>query len=179
MKMKKFFKSLLVMAMTIVLTLGLTACEFSIGTSKKSESYKDLFPDAAADLDGTYKTSCLSYRFTMEGDYGEMMVHVDTSKGHSFEVNESAPAGFKIKDADGNDVLYAVCLEKEQYAELTAECSEVKTINGRDYLYCKNADGSEDIFDGNMIGNKLSRAGANSFAQLFGRCVLKNFGQNV
>ena len=105
-----------------------------------------MFPDAAANLDGSYKTSNLSYRFTVDGDYGEMTVHVDTSNGHSFEIIEDGPAGFKIKDSDGNDALYAACLEKEQYAELTSRCSEVKTVNGREFLYCKNGDGSEDLF---------------------------------
>ena len=61
-----------------------------------------MFPDAAANLDGSYKTSNLSYRFTVDGDYGEMTVHVDTSNGHSFEIIEDGPAGFKIKDSDGN-----------------------------------------------------------------------------
>lgn len=146
MKLKKCYKYMLVMAMTMIMALGLTACGFSVGTPSESTDYKDLFPDAAANLGGSYKTSNLSYRFTVDGDYGEMTVHVDTSNGHSFEVIEDGPAGFKIKDSDGNDALYAACLEKEQYAELTSRCSEVKTVNGREFLYCKNGDGSEDLF---------------------------------
>lgn len=146
MKLKKCYKYMLVMAMTMIMALGLTACGFSVGTPSESTDYKDLFPDAAANLDGSYKTSNLSYRFTVDGDYGEMTVHVDTSNGHSFEIIEDGPAGFKIKDSDGNDALYAACLEKEQYAELTSRCSEVKTVNGREFLYCKNGDGSEDLF---------------------------------
>ena len=146
MKLKKCYKYMLVMAMTIIMALGLTACGFNVGTPSESTDYKDLFPDAAANLGGSYKTSNLSYRFTVDGDYGEMTVHVDTSNGHSFEVIEDGPAGFKIKDSDGNDALYAACLEKDQYAELTSRCSEVKTVNGREFLYCKNGDGSEDLF---------------------------------
>lgn len=146
MKLKKCYKYMIVMAMTIIMALGLTACGFNIGSTGKSEGYKDLFPDAAANLSGSYKTSNLSYRFTVDGDYGEMTVHVDTSNGHSFEVIEDGPAGFKIKDSDGNDALYAVCLDKDQYAELTSRCLEVKTVNGREFLYCKNGDGSEDLF---------------------------------
>lgn len=146
MKLKKCYKYMLVMAMTIIMSLGLIACGFNIGSTGKSEDYKDLFPDAAANLSGSYKTSNLSYRFTVDGDYGEMTVHVDTSIGHSFEVTEDGPAGFKIKDSDGNDALYAVCLDKNQYAELTSRCLEVKTVNGREFLYCKNGDGSEDLF---------------------------------
>lgn len=146
MKLKKCYKYMLVMVMAIIMALGLTACGFNIGSTGKSEGYKDLFPDAAANLSGSYKTSNLSYRFTVDGDYGEMTVHVDTSNGHSFEVIEDGPAGFKIKDSDGNDALYAVCLDKDQYAELTSRCSEVKTVNGREFLYCKNGDGSEDLF---------------------------------
>ena len=146
MKLKKCYKYMLVMAMTMIMALGLTACGFSVGTPSESTDYKDLFPDAAANLGGSYKTSNLSYRFTVDGDYGEMTVHVDTSNGHSFEIIEDGPAGFKIKDSDGNDALYAACLEKEQYAELTSRCSEVKTVNGREFLYCKNGDGSEDLF---------------------------------
>ena len=70
MKLKKCYKYMLVMAMTMIMALGLTACGFSVGTPSESTDYKDLFPDAAANLDGSYKTSNLSYRFTVDGEYG-------------------------------------------------------------------------------------------------------------
>lgn len=138
-------KKLLTLIVAFVMLFNLTACGFSIGnTSSGSDDYDSLFPDTAAARGTTSKTSQVGYDFSL-GDYGSMKVYVDTSFGHSFELLTSDPAGFIIKDSSGNDAVYAVCLDKDAYADFTSVCDEVKTINGRDYLYRKNGDGSEDI----------------------------------
>ena len=136
-------KKLVSLLIAGLLLLGLTGCEFSVGTPNKSDDHEELFPDKT--YSGTYTTSSLGYEFKLDGDYGKMKVYVDTTEGHSFEVVQEA-AGFKIKDKDGNDVLYGICLDKDMYTERTANCNETKTINGRDFIYVKNADGSEDCY---------------------------------
>lgn len=130
----------LVLVTLLIFVLALAGCGVSVGTSGKSEDYKSLFPDKAAELKGAYKTSNLSYKFTV-GDY-EMLVYVDTSEGHSFEV-VSSPAGFDIKDKDGEVVLTARCMEKDKYADYTTHFSNEKKINGRDFFF---ENGSEGIF---------------------------------
>ena len=121
----------------------ITGCGFSVGNVGSKEGHKDIFTDKT--YDGAYKTKNMCYEFTLGENYGKMKIYVDTSEGHSFELIQE-PAGFKIKDKDGNDVLYAVCFDKEPYAQYSAACTEVKTINNRQFLYKKNSDGSEDCY---------------------------------
>lgn len=129
--------------LAVIMMMGLVGCGVSVGSTPKNDDHKQLFPDKT--YSGAYKTTNLGYQFKLTGDYGKMMVYVDTTEGHSFELMQE-PTGFKIKDKDGNDVLYAVCLDRDVYAEYSAKCDEVKTVNGRDFLYCKNGDGSEDCY---------------------------------
>ena len=142
--MKKRFA--IIAALSMALTMLLSGCSFNVGSSGGKEDYKDIFIDRyeEANQDNKYKGSMVTYNYSLPG-YGEMMIYVDTTEGHSFEVVQEA-AGFKIKDKDGNDVLYGICLDKDMYAERTANCNETKTINGRDFIYVKNADGSEDCY---------------------------------
>ncbi len=141
-RVKKLLATMIVLAMAMV---AVTGCSFSVGNSNKNDDYKDLFPDRAAKLDSAYKTSNMGYKFTLGEEYGEMMVYVDTSDGHSFEV-VSEPAGFRILDKDGSIVIYAACMDKDQYAEYSSYAADTKTVNGRDFLYMVNGDGSEDCF---------------------------------
>ena len=132
--MKKFIAWLLCAAMA----LGIVGCEFSVGNSDKTEdkSYKEIFPDKASEQGTAYKTSFLTYDFTA-GDYGHMKIYVDTTEGHSFEV-DSEHGGFLIRDDAGEEVLHAYMLAPETYEELTADLDTVKTINGRDFFVADN-----------------------------------------
>ena len=126
-------KRLLAAVLAVVLCLGMSACGFHVGTSTKSEDYKELFPDRAAALGSSYKTSNLAYNYSLDG-YGSMQVYVDTSEGHSFELDETY-GGFSIKDKDGNEVFHTYPLPKDEYANMTSYVDEVKTINGRQFFY--------------------------------------------
>lgn len=130
----------------LLMTSVLSGCGFSIGNSSNDEDYKSLFPDKAEALDKSYKTSNMGYKFSLGEDYGEMMVYVDTSEGHTFELMTDSPAGFTINDKDGNVALYAVCMDRSQYEMYSIYASDVKKVNGRDFLYMINGDGSEDCF---------------------------------
>lgn len=143
--MKKMRQRIVSVVMIFAMLLTLSGCGFSVGSTSGDEDYKSLFPDRAATLDKNYKTKDVGYKFSYGEGNGELMVYVDTSEGHSFEMLEDV-AGFKIKDKDGNDALYAVCLERDMYAEYSAYCDSVKTVNGRDFLYSINADNSEDCY---------------------------------
>lgn len=135
-----------VVAVMLTLAMILTGCGFSVGDVQPKEDFKSLFPDKAKTMGNAYAATNMGYDFSLDDGSGQMKVYVDTSEGHQFEVIYK-PAGFKIKDADGNDVLYAACMDKEQFASYTADCTEVKTINGREFLYKYNeGDGSEDCF---------------------------------
>ena len=126
-------KRLLVAVLAVALCLGMSACSFHVGTSTKSEDYKELFPDRAASLGSSYKTSNLAYNYSL-GDYGSMQVYVDTSEGHSFELDDTY-GGFSIKDKDGNEVFHTYPLPNDEYANMTSYVDEVKTINGRQFFY--------------------------------------------
>ena len=119
--------------LAFILCLGLTGCGFSVGNAGGKDDYSDLFPDRAATLGDAYKTSNLGYDYSL-GEYGKMMVYVDTSESHSFELDQTY-GGFSIKDKDGNEVLHTYPLTKDQYATMTAVTEETKTINGRQYFY--------------------------------------------
>ena len=82
-------KKLLTVFVGVVLTLSLTGCGFSIGTSSESGDYSDVFTDPITS--GKIHTM-KSYQFTV-GDYGSTTVYVDTTDGASFELVET-PAGF-------------------------------------------------------------------------------------
>lgn len=141
----KWSKRIVAVVLSVVMMIGMTGCGFSVGNVRKTENYKNLFPDKAATLGKSYKTSNIGYRYTLGDDGAEMMIHVDTSEGHTFEVTNN-PAGFKVKDQDGKEALYGIFMERNQYEQYSAFCDEVKTINGRDFLYVKNGDGSEDCY---------------------------------
>lgn len=147
--MRKTIKSLIVLMILLVTLLCVTGCEIKIGgkdddSKGKKESYKDLFPDAAAEKGSFAKSSNLCYKFTL-GSYGEMLVYVDTSEGHKFEL-QNENGGFNILDKDGEIVLYVACIEKAGYQVYVADINDVKTINNRDFFYRENADGSTDVF---------------------------------
>ena len=54
-------KRLLAAVLAVVLCLGMSACGFHVGTSTKSEDYKELFPDRAASLGSTIQWNLKSY----------------------------------------------------------------------------------------------------------------------
>lgn len=139
MKMKRWLSLLL----AAVLTFSLAGCGFSIGNvpsgSKDGVGYEELFPDAAAEWGKSHKESFKGYKFSLAG-YGSMMVYVDTTNGHKFNLRNEQQ-GFAITDADGNDVLSAMCVPKEIYEENTMYCDTVETTNGRDF-FKDNIDGS-------------------------------------
>lgn len=126
-------KKILLTLLAVILCLGMTACGFSVGTSGKSEDYKELFPDRAATLGSAYKTSDLAYDYSL-GEYGSMKVYVDTSEGHSFELDQTY-GGFSIKDKDGNEVFHTYPITKDEYANMTANVSDIKKINDRQFFY--------------------------------------------
>ena len=145
---KGVFKKLLALMCAAVLVLGLAGCSISLKGKDRAgdgkEKYADLFPDAASRGGKAYKYKTKSYKFSLTTGVGEMTIYVDTTNGYDLEV-VSSPAGFHVKDKEGNTALYGVCMDKEQYAEFTADCTQVKTVNGRDFLYKYNSgDGSED-----------------------------------
>ena len=129
----KVMKKWLTGVLSMVLCLGLTACGFSVGNACGKDDYKDLFPDRAETLGNAYKTSNVGYDYSL-GEYGKMKLYVDTSEGHSFELDQTY-GGFVIKDKDGNEVLHTYPLQKEEYANMTAITDEIKTINGRQFFY--------------------------------------------
>lgn len=129
----KVMKKWLIGVLSLVLCLGLTACGFSVGNAGGKDDYKDLFPDRAETLGNAYKTSNVGYDYSL-GEYGKMKLYVDTSEGHSFELDQTY-GGFVIKDKDGNEVLHTYPLQKEEYANMTAITDEIKTINGRQFFY--------------------------------------------
>ncbi len=129
----KVMKKWLIGVLALVLCLGLTACGFSVGNAGGKDDYKDLFPDRAETLGNAYKTSNVGYDYSL-GEYGKMKLYVDTSEGHSFELDQTY-GGFVIKDKDGNEVLHTYPLQKDEYANMTAITDEIKTINGRQFFY--------------------------------------------
>lgn len=129
----KVMKKWLIGVLSLVLCLGLTACGFSVGNAGGKDDYKDLFPDRAETLGNAYKTSNVGYDYSL-GEYGKMKLYVDTSEGHSFELDQTY-GGFVIKDKDGNEVLHTYPLQKDEYANMTAITDEIKTINGRQFFY--------------------------------------------
>lgn len=120
----------------LVLALGLTACEFHAGTSGNSDDYGNIFTDRAAELTSNYRASDLAYVFSV-GDYGSMMVYVDTTDGHSFEVVPDS-AEFVIKDKDDTVVIHAYFMDLEAYKLMTSESDEIYAVNGRDFVYRKD-----------------------------------------
>lgn len=136
MQQQNRMKKMRILTACFMLAVGLTACGFHVGTSGKSEDYNEIFTDRAAELDKSYKASDLAYVFSV-GDYGSMMVYVDTTDGHSFEVVKDS-AEFIIKNSDGNTVIHAYFMDKEAYAVMTAESDEIRTVNGRDFVYSKD-----------------------------------------
>lgn len=126
-------KKMVVALFAMLLCLGMTACGFSVGNAGGSDDYKELFPDRAATLGSTYKTSNVAYDYSL-GEYGAMKVYVDTSEGHSFELDQTY-GGFYIKDKDGKEVIHTYPLVKEEYEAYTANVSELRTINGRQFFY--------------------------------------------
>lgn len=141
--MKKTWRSITTIIITAVLLFTVTGCSFSIGSvpEKNKEEQEDLFPDAEEDRKNfSYK----AYDFSLT-DLGDMTVYVDTTEGYDFEL-EKDNNGFNILDEDGDAVLYAACMTEEMYQSLTAEVDGVETINGRDFLYRENGDGSIDAF---------------------------------
>lgn len=129
-------KRIITLLLCVVLTLGAVGCSFSVGNKGEDKDYKDIFTDKASELGKSYKTSLLTYDFTA-GDYGKMKIYVDTSEGHSFEV-DSEHGGFLLKDDEGEEVLHAYMLDPSTYEQVTAEVDDVRTINGRDFFVSDN-----------------------------------------
>ncbi len=138
--MKRFFSALAAAVTSAAIVLSLSACSFSIGTKSEKEDYKDVFIDAPE----SNVWANLQYVFKL-GDYGKMNVWVDTTNGHKFELIQEN-SGFNILDKNGNAVLYCGCTSRENYETLVAGVDEVKTVNGRDFFYRENGDGSLDLF---------------------------------
>lgn len=123
-------KKLLTVFVGVVLTLSLTGCGFSIGTSGESGDYSDVFTDPITS--GKIHTM-KSYQFTV-GDYGSTTVYVDTTDGASFELVET-PAGFKINSKSGDCVLDATCVDKDYFKDYTVSCGESTYVyNDTEYL---------------------------------------------
>ena len=129
-------KKIITLLLCVVLTLGTVGCSFSVGNKGEDKDYKDIFTDKASELGKSYKTSFLTYDFTA-GDYGKMKIYVDTSEGHSFEV-DSEHSGFLLKDDEGEEVMHAYMLDPSTYEQVTAEVDDVRTINGRDFFVSDN-----------------------------------------
>lgn len=123
-------KKLLTVFVGVVLTLSLTGCGFSIGTSGESGDYSDVFTDPITS--GKIHTM-KSYQFTV-GDYGSTTVYVDTTDGASFELVET-PAGFKINSKSGDCVLDVTCVDKDYFKDYTVSCGESTYVyNDTEYL---------------------------------------------
>lgn len=128
-----------------VMMVSMTGCGGSVGNGGGSDDFDDLFPDrVAAESGGSYKHTDLGYKFSLDG-YGEMLVYVDTTDKHSFEL-KSENGGFNINDESGQTVVYAAALNADAYRELTASLTDVETINGRQFFISENGDGSTDAF---------------------------------
>lgn len=129
-------KKIIVFFLCVIMTLGIAGCSFSVGNKAEDKDYREIFTDKASEMGESYQTSFLTYDFTA-GDYGQMKIYLDTSEGHSFEV-DSENAGFLIRDEEGEEVLHAYMLDSSVYEQLTAEVDEVRTINGRDFFASDN-----------------------------------------
>ncbi len=138
--MKRFFSALAAAVTSAAIVLSLSACSFSIGTKSEKEDYEDVFIDAPE----SNVHADLQYVFKLE-NYGKMNVWVDTTNGHKFELVQEN-SGFNILDKEGNALLYCGCTSRENYEKLVAGVDEVKTVNGRDFFYRENGDGSLDLF---------------------------------
>lgn len=126
--------------LAILFCMATTGCGFRVGnvSGGGSDGYEDVFPDRVAELGKSYKGSTLAYSFKL-GDYGSMNVYVDTSEGHSFEL-DAENGGFAIQDKSGKEVLHAYGLDPEMYKAITAQLSEVRTINNRDFFFSVDSD---------------------------------------
>lgn len=138
--MKRFLSALAAAVTSVAIVLSLSACSFSIGTISEKEDYKDIFIDAPK----SNTHASLQYVFKLD-NYGKMNVWVDTTNGHKFELVQEN-SGFNILDKDGKALLYCGCTSKENYETLVAGVDKVKTVNGRDFFYRENGDGSIDLF---------------------------------
>ena len=138
--MKRFLSALAAAVASVAIVLSLSACSFSIGTISEKEDHKDIFIDAP----NSNTHASLQYVFKLD-NYGKMNVWVDTTNGHKFELVQEN-SGFNILDKDGKALLYCGCTSRENYETLVAGVDKVKTVNGRDFFYRENGDGSIDLF---------------------------------
>lgn len=138
--MKRFLSALAAAVTSVAIVLSLSACSFSIGTISEKEDHKDIFIDAPK----SNTHASLQYVFKLD-NYGKMNVWVDTTNGHKFELVQEN-SGFNILDKDGKALLYCGCTSRENYETLVAGVDKVKTVNGRDFFYRENGDGSIDLF---------------------------------
>ena len=136
----------IIVALSMALAMLLSGCSFNVGSSGGKEDYKDIFIDRyeEANQDNKYKGSMITYNYSLPG-YGEMMIYVDTTEGHKFELVENSSA-FQVKDSEGNIAVSGLIMDKEQYAEYSAYANDNYVINGRPFYGLVNEYGSLDLY---------------------------------
>lgn len=124
--MKKKFYCVL----AIVLALALTGCSWSVGTDSRRDdrSYDEIFTWGNESKVHTTKT----YRVEL-GEYGGMNLILDTSLGHSFELDGSTNT-FTVTDKEGETTVLGHLVSQEQYGNITALYSnlDIRNVNNRD-----------------------------------------------
>ncbi len=121
-------KKILCLIIALVMALSCAGCSFAIGTKQEDYDYKDLFTWG----NDTGKSSMLGYKIDLQ-QYGNMMLYVDTTFGHKFELNGETNT-FKIIDKDDKVTLNGAFVSLEQYQALSSIYTdlEIKNINGRE-----------------------------------------------
>lgn len=137
--MKKKTKNMLLMSL-MILVLSLTGCSFHVGDKESEIMDKDF--DEIFDREeerGAYTHSMLMYDI-ITPEHGKMVVVLDTSEGHTFEMDESGNF-FTVFDKDHNEILKTNFYLKENYAQDTASLTDVENINYRDFFVGEYIDG--------------------------------------
>lgn len=124
--MKKKFYCVL----AIVLALSLAGCSWSVGmdSQRDDRSYDEIFTWGNESKIHTTKT----YRVEL-GEYGGMNLILDTSLGHSFELDGSTNS-FTVTDKEGETIVLGHFVSQENYSNITAlyDNLDIRNVNNRD-----------------------------------------------
>ena len=123
-------KKKLCYVIAIVLALSLAGCSWSVGTDSQRDdrSYDEIFTWGNESKVHTTKT----YRVEL-GEYGGMNLILDTSLGHSFELDGSSNT-FTVTDKEGETIVLGYFVPQETYRDITALYNnlDIRNVNNRD-----------------------------------------------
>lgn len=124
-------KKMIYYAVAVITALCLVGCSWSVGTSpdRDDRSYEEIFTWGNESKVHSTKT----YNVQL-GEYGEVHLILDTSLGHSFELDGQTNT-FTVTDKEGQNAVLGHLISREQYSNITAmyDGLEIRSVNNRDY----------------------------------------------